>query len=60
MPNILSGLHTPIPYVRAQFISFITICVPLLSKYLKSQSVNCLVRQEIIALFRYFKEIFGA
>jgi hypothetical protein len=32
--SILDGLHTPFAYVRSQFITFITVCIPLIADFL--------------------------
>lgn len=32
--SILDGLHTPFAYIRSQFISFITVCIPLIADFL--------------------------
>ncbi len=31
---VLEGLHTPFAYIRSQFISFITLCIPLIADFL--------------------------
>lgn len=32
--STLEGLNTPFSYVRGQFISFLTICIPLIADFL--------------------------
>lgn len=34
LSSVLEGLHTPFSYVRSQFISFITTCIPLIADFL--------------------------
>lgn len=35
LTSALNGLHTPFAYVRSQFISFITSCIPLIADFLE-------------------------
>lgn len=34
VPSILKGLNTPFSYVRTQFITFLTSCIPLIADFL--------------------------
>ena len=34
LKSMLSGLQTGFAYVRSQFISFITVCIPLIADFL--------------------------
>ena len=34
LSSTLEGLNTPFSYVRSQFISFLTICIPLIADFL--------------------------
>lgn len=34
LASLLKGLNTPLAYVRAQFINFITSCIPLIADFL--------------------------
>jgi len=43
IPYLLVGLHSDISYVRAQFINFLSICIPVLGSYLTHPILtNCI------------------
>ena len=45
IPNLLEGLKTEMPYVRVQFINFISMCISILTEYLKQNELtNCILR----------------
>ena len=45
IPNLLEGLKTEMPYVRVQFINFISMCIGILTEYLKQNELtNCILR----------------
>jgi hypothetical protein len=35
IPTLLRGMHTHVLYVRAQYIHFISTCIPLLAEHLR-------------------------
>lgn len=34
LPTLIAGMSTSVLYVRAQYIQFISTCIPLLAEYL--------------------------
>ena len=45
IPNLLEGLKTEMPYVRVQFINFISMCISILTENLKQNELsNCILK----------------
>jgi len=57
IPIIVKGLTTPISYVRQQFISFISTCIPLLAQYLAHPALTTCVMQIMNNYFLVIKDL---
>lgn len=57
LSGLLSGLHTPFSYVRGQFISFISTCVPLIADFLDPLQCTEAVKSILFTYYRIIKEI---
>ena len=53
--GILSGLHTPFSYVRGQFISFISTCIPLIADFLDPVQCTETVKNILFTYYRIIK-----
>jgi hypothetical protein len=56
MSSLLRGLNTPFSYVRSQFISFISISVPLIADFLEPEQCTHCIKN---ILFCYYEIIKG-
>ena len=54
---LLDGLSTPFAYVRAQFISFITLCIPLIADFLEPHECTLCVRHILFSYYKLIKSI---
>jgi hypothetical protein len=57
--SILDGLHTPFAYVRSQFISFITDCIPLIANFLDPLECTECIRHILYTYYKIIKDIGG-
>jgi|JI61114C2RNA_FD_contig_81_852927_length_1766_multi_2_in_0_out_0_2 hypothetical protein len=57
MPSLLRGLNTPFSYVRAQFISFISICVPLIADFLEPEQCTHCVKNILFSYYEIIKSV---
>ncbi|CAK55597.1 unnamed protein product (macronuclear) [Paramecium tetraurelia] len=57
IPTLLRGMHTHVLYVRAQYIHFISTCIPLLAEHLRQQTLTDCVQQILTAYFKMIKDI---
>lgn len=55
--SVLDGLHTPFAYVRSQFISFITVCIPLIADFLDSLQCTECIRHILYTYYKIIKDI---
>ncbi len=42
MPNLLQGLNTEYPYVRVQFVNFISVSIPIMSEFITQNDLTSL------------------
>lgn len=54
--SLLKGLNTPFSYVRTQFISFISISIPLIADFLEPDQCTNVVKS---ILYNYYQIIKG-
>lgn len=57
--SILDGLHTPFAYIRSQFISFITVCIPLIADFLDPLECTECIRHILYTYYKIIKDIGG-
>ena len=57
IPTLIRGMTTSLLYVRAQYISFISTCLPLLAEYLSWQTLTSCVKSVLAAYFTIIKSI---
>lgn len=57
--SILNGLNTPFAYVRSQFISFITVCIPLIADFLDPLECTECIRHILYTYYKIIKDIGG-
>lgn len=55
--STLEGLNTPFSYVRSQFISFLTICIPLIADFLEPADCTECIRNIIFNYYRIIKDL---
>ena len=55
--STLDGLNTPFSYVRSQFISFLTICIPLIADFLEPNDCTECIRNIIFNYYRIIKDL---
>lgn len=53
----LQGLNTPFAYVRNQFISFITLSIPLMADFLEPEECTECIRHILFTYYRIIKGI---
>mmetsp|Transcript_26438 Transcript_26438/g.23381 ORF Transcript_26438/g.23381 Transcript_26438/m.23381 type:complete len:159 (+) Transcript_26438:895-1371(+) len=56
VPNLLKGLNVDQPYVRVQFINFISMCISILTENLQKESLTLCISSILKA---YFEIILG-
>lgn len=54
--SLLKGLNTPFSYVRTQFISFISISIPLIADFLEPEQCTTVIKS---ILYTYYQIIKG-
>ncbi len=57
LSSTLDGLNTPFSYVRSQFISFLTICIPLIADFLEPADCTGCIRNIIFNYYRIIKDL---
>ena len=57
LKSILSGLQTAFAYVRSQFISFITVCIPLIADFLDPDECTDCIRRILFTYYKLIKDI---
>jgi len=57
--SVLDGLHTPFAYVRSQFITFITVCIPLIADFLEPLECTECIRHILFTYYKIIKDIGG-
>jgi hypothetical protein len=57
--SLLEGLQTPFAYVRSQFITFITLCIPLIADFLDPLECTECIRHILFTYYRIIKDIGG-
>jgi hypothetical protein len=58
--SVLDGLHTPFAYVRSQFITFITVCIPLIADFLDPLECTECIRHILYTYYKIIKDIGGS
>ena len=53
--SLLKGLNTPFSYVRSQFISFITVCIPLIADFLDPEDCTRCIKLILITYHKIIK-----
>jgi hypothetical protein len=53
----LQGLNTPFAYVRNQFISFITLSIPLMADFLEPEECTECIRHILFTYYKIIKQI---
>ncbi len=54
---MLEGLKTHFPYVRAQFVNFITSCIELIANFLEPDQCTKCVKEILLTYYKIIKEI---
>ena len=57
MNSTLEGLNTPFSYVRSQFISFLTVCIPLIADFLEPSDCTECIRNIIFNYYKIIKDL---
>jgi hypothetical protein len=57
IPTLIRGMTTSLLYVRSQYISYISTCLPLLAEYLSWQTLTSCVKSVLAAYFTIIKTI---
>lgn len=57
--SVLDGLNTPFAYVRSQFITFITVCIPLIADFLEPLECTECIRHILFTYYKIIKDIGG-
>lgn len=59
MPNLIKGISTDIAYVRQQFISFISNCIPILDAYLAHPNLTNSIKSLMFAYYNIIRSLMG-
>jgi hypothetical protein len=51
VPVLMNGLFTEIPYVRIQFINFISLCIPILSEFLEPGELTNSIKSLLVSYY---------
>lgn len=54
---MLTGLKTHFPYVRSQFVNFITSCIELIADFLEPDQATKCIKEILLTYYRIIKEI---
>lgn len=54
---LLKGLNTPFAYIRSQFISFITVSIPLIADFLEPEECTECIRHILYSYYKIIKSI---